>query len=89
MTGRPAAFIAFALASTASVADSEIAEIRVEIRGRVDMRPCCHELVTWAIGYWFDVAGITPIHFRLVVPPHVDVRFGPGSELIRVVWLAT
>src|SRR5690606_27225192 len=35
MTGRPAAFIALALLSTASVADSEIAEIRAEMRGRV------------------------------------------------------
>src|SRR5262249_26885960 len=32
MTGRPAAFSALALASTASVADSEIAAIRAEIR---------------------------------------------------------
>ena len=31
MTGRPAALSAFAFASTANVADSAIAEIRVEI----------------------------------------------------------
>ncbi len=35
MTGRPAAFRAFALASTARVADSAIAAIRAEIRGFV------------------------------------------------------
>lgn len=34
MTGRPAAFSALALASTASVADSEIAAMRLEMRGR-------------------------------------------------------
>ncbi|GGP10684.1 hypothetical protein GCM10012278_51300 [Nonomuraea glycinis] len=63
MTGRPAAFIAFALASTARVADSEIAEIRVETRGRVDMSPCFHVRVTWAIGYRFDVAANHPYTF--------------------------
>ncbi|GAB2812775.1 hypothetical protein GCM10027176_16520 [Actinoallomurus bryophytorum] len=36
MTGRPAAFSAFALASTARVADSEIAAIRAEIRVLMD-----------------------------------------------------
>jgi hypothetical protein len=36
MTGRPAAFRAFALASTARVADSEIAAIRAEIRVLMD-----------------------------------------------------
>src|SRR3954469_22249628 len=34
MTSRPAAFIALAFASTASVADSAIAAIRAETRGR-------------------------------------------------------
>ncbi|GAA3529303.1 hypothetical protein GCM10022419_005270 [Nonomuraea rosea] len=63
MTGRPAAFIALALESTARVADSEIAEILAEMRGRVDMCPWSHAVVTWAIGFRFDVPGIPPYDF--------------------------
>ncbi|GII58155.1 hypothetical protein Pth03_65440 [Planotetraspora thailandica] len=76
MTGRPAAFIALALASTASVADSEIAEIRAEMRGRV-MRtivpdaplgfPSVSAIRTHLGGsfelrgtYWFDVGTDPP-----------------------------
>ena len=39
MTGRPAALSAFALASTASVADSAMAETRAEMRGWAEVMP--------------------------------------------------
>src|SRR5215831_14765277 len=41
MTGRPAAFSALAFASTASVADSEMADTRADIL-LVGMHPWCH-----------------------------------------------
>src|ERR1700742_1325823 len=41
MTGRPAAFSALAFASTASVADSEMADTRADILV-VGMQPWCH-----------------------------------------------
>src|SRR5699024_6371578 len=42
ITGRPSAFMALALASTARVADSEMALMRAETRGRSVMGPWCH-----------------------------------------------
>ncbi|GAA1763761.1 hypothetical protein GCM10009734_84950 [Nonomuraea bangladeshensis] len=60
MTGRPAAFMAFALASTARVADSEIAEILAEMRRRLGMVPSSHDTLTWGIRFWFDVPGNPP-----------------------------
>src|SRR5579875_1022562 len=45
MTGRPAALSALALASTARVADSEMADTRADILV-VGMRPWCH--LPWA-----------------------------------------
>jgi len=41
MTGRPAAFSALAFASTARVADSEMADTRADILV-VGMQPWCH-----------------------------------------------
>src|ERR1700688_1437371 len=66
MTGRPAAFSALAFASTARVADSEMADTRADILV-VGMPPWWHHLrvdhqPVSLFGVWFDVRGAFGIH---------------------------
>jgi hypothetical protein len=78
MTGRPAAFSAFALASTASVADSEIAAMRSEIRLMTPSSQTAggrFSRISWLVGTrvtelmhrvrasWFDVGVVRHVHF--------------------------